>query len=49
MDHSKVDSAPVSYWAPLDREHTVIVDDGGDPAALRVFGDSVLVVPTGRD
>ncbi|PRX49320.1 DeoR family transcriptional regulator [Prauserella shujinwangii] len=44
IDHSKVDSAPFAYWAPLDREHTVLVDGGGDPAALESFGDSVVVV-----
>ncbi|PXY25271.1 DeoR/GlpR transcriptional regulator [Prauserella sp. PE36] len=36
VDHSKLDSSPFSYWAPMDREHTVIVDDG-DPAALEPF------------
>jgi DeoR family fructose operon transcriptional repressor len=48
VDHSKIDSAPFSYWSPLDREHTVMVDDGGDPAALTAFGDSLLVVGSGR-
>ena len=36
LDHSKVDHAPFPYWTPLDREHTVIVDDG-DPEALEPF------------
>lgn len=37
VDHSKVGQAPFSYWSPLDRDHTVVVDDG-DPAALEGFG-----------
>lgn len=36
-DHSKVDSAPFSYWTPLDREHTLVIDDG-DPDALEALG-----------
>lgn len=36
VDHSKVGNAPFSYWAPLDRECSVIVDDG-DPSALEAF------------
>lgn len=39
VDHSKLDQAPFSYWTPLDRDHTVVVDDG-DPEALKAF-DSV--------
>ncbi len=36
VDHSKLDHAPFSYWAPLDRACTLIVDDG-DPEALEAF------------
>ncbi len=37
VDHSKVGHAPFSYWTPLDREHTVVVDGGGEQAALDGF------------
>ncbi|MEU6641966.1 DeoR/GlpR family DNA-binding transcription regulator [Saccharomonospora sp. NPDC046836] len=36
VDHSKLGSAPFVYWAPMDREHTIVVDDG-HPAALAPF------------
>ncbi|PXY21404.1 DeoR family transcriptional regulator [Prauserella muralis] len=36
VDHSKLGSEPFSYWAPMDAEHTVVVDDT-DPEALRPF------------
>ncbi|GDY31684.1 DeoR/GlpR family DNA-binding transcription regulator [Gandjariella thermophila] len=36
VDHSKLGQAPFSYWTPLDRQHTVVVD-GGRPEALRPF------------
>lgn len=36
VDHSKLDQAPFSYWTPLDRDHTVVVDDG-EPEALKAF------------
>jgi DeoR family fructose operon transcriptional repressor len=37
VDHSKLGGEPFSYWSPLDREHTVVVDDG-DPEALTALG-----------
>ncbi|TCP45813.1 DeoR family transcriptional regulator [Tamaricihabitans halophyticus] len=39
VDHSKLASEPFAYWAPIDREHTVIVDDG-DRDVLRPFEKS---------
>lgn len=44
VDHSKVGNAPFSYWTPLDREHTLLVDDRGDPAAREPFGEAAHVV-----
>ena len=48
VDHSKLDHEPFPYWTPLDREHTLVVDDA-TPAALANFTDplcSLLVVST---
>jgi DeoR family fructose operon transcriptional repressor len=33
-DSSKLGSEPFAYWAPLDRDHTVIIDDGAGPGEL---------------
>jgi DeoR family fructose operon transcriptional repressor len=33
-DSSKLGTEPFAYWAPLDRAHTVIVDDGAGPGEL---------------
>lgn len=50
VDHSKMDQAPFSYWTPLDRDHTVVVDEG-DLEALKAFESlplcSLLVAKTG--
>lgn len=36
VDHAKLGHAPFAYWTPLDRPHTVVVDDR-DPDALDDF------------
>jgi DeoR/GlpR family transcriptional regulator of sugar metabolism len=41
LDHSKLDRGPFAYWTPLDRDHTLVVDNA-DPAALKAFGASRL-------
>ncbi|GAB3299931.1 DeoR/GlpR family DNA-binding transcription regulator [Parasphingorhabdus pacifica] len=41
VDHSKVNYAPFAYWTPLDRECTVLLDDG-DPEALNALDDHPL-------
>ncbi|QUH03068.1 DeoR/GlpR transcriptional regulator [Saccharopolyspora erythraea] len=49
MDNSKLDHAPFAYWTPLDRHHTLVVDDGR-PDAVEALGTdplrSLLVVST---
>lgn len=36
VDHSKLGSSPFAYWAPMDREYTIVVDAGA-PEALVPF------------
>ncbi|ASR37727.1 DeoR family transcriptional regulator [Prauserella marina] len=48
VDHSKLDTGPFAYWAPLDREHTIVVDEGAGKALdafAAVDGCEVLAVP----
>jgi DeoR family transcriptional regulator, fructose operon transcriptional repressor len=37
LDHSKLGSEPFSFWTPLDRPHTLVVDDT-DPDGLDALG-----------
>lgn len=37
VDHSKLGHEPFPYWAPLDREHTVVVDAGASDGAVATF------------
>lgn len=41
VDHSKLDYTPFTYWSPLDRAHTLVVDDH-DPGALENFPSAGL-------
>ena len=42
-DHSKLDQAPFSYWAPLDREYRLITDEPRVDVTFPQFAQSVIL------
>jgi DeoR/GlpR family transcriptional regulator of sugar metabolism len=47
-DFSKLGQAPFPYWAPLDREYSVITDERASGAALATLTGRAIIAPAGR-
>ncbi|WP_276204639.1 hypothetical protein [Amycolatopsis vancoresmycina] len=43
-DRSKLDQAPFSYWAPLDRDYRLITDEPRVDVVFPQFAQSVILV-----